>query len=62
MIINSKIMVRMMKSIRDKRESTDKRMVVVTEALSNIKIIKLFAWQKLFEEKIQALRKVELKH
>lgn len=39
----------------------DERIKVTNEALSGIKIIKLYAWEKSFEQKITSLRETELK-
>ncbi|KAJ3098524.1 hypothetical protein HDU97_003943 [Phlyctochytrium planicorne] len=40
--------------------STDKRVNIVNEMLSGIRIIKYFAWERFFEKKIQEARKTEL--
>ncbi|KAI9327121.1 P-loop containing nucleoside triphosphate hydrolase protein, partial [Zopfochytrium polystomum] len=41
---------------------TDRRVNAMNEFLQGIKIIKLFAWEKQFEEKINVLREDELKY
>ena len=38
----------------------DKRLKAITEALANMKVLKLYAWEKHFKNVIQALRKEEL--
>ena len=40
----------------------DKRIEVNNEVLGNMKIVKLQAWEKPFQEKLEYLRKVELNH
>jgi hypothetical protein len=44
MNVNFRIMKKMFLAIRNKRETTDNRMIAVTETLNNIKMIKLYAW------------------
>lgn len=39
----------------------DERIKVTNEALAGIKIIKLYAWEKSFEDKVTELRRIELK-
>ncbi|XP_030440905.2 ABC transporter C family member 10-like [Syzygium oleosum] len=40
-------------------EAQDKRLKVVAEALANMKVLKLYAWEKHFKKVIEALRKDE---
>ncbi|GFS09919.1 multidrug resistance-associated protein 1 [Elysia marginata] len=42
-------------------EYKDLRMKILNEMLSGIKIVKLFAWEKSFEQRILAVRELELK-
>lgn len=41
---------------------TDRRVQIISEMLTNIKFIKMYAWERSFEEKIKAIRRTELRH
>ncbi|KAF9392817.1 Canalicular multispecific organic anion transporter 2, partial [Podila verticillata] len=48
---------------RDKKlEAMDNRVRLMSEILSSIKIVKLYAWERSFREKLDAIRMKELKH
>ena len=40
---------------------TDKRVALMNELINSIQLVKMYAWEKPFFEKIQAVRKDELK-
>ncbi|XP_048728231.2 multidrug resistance-associated protein 1-like [Ostrea edulis] len=57
---NGFIMSKMQKLQKDKMKEKDNRIKLLTEVLNGIKILKLYAWEMSFKEKIEAIRNVEL--
>ncbi|KAF9938744.1 Multidrug resistance-associated protein 1 [Mortierella alpina] len=48
---------------KDKKlEAMDGRVRLLTEVLSGIKIVKLYAWERSFQKKLETIREKELKH
>ncbi|XP_030840128.1 multidrug resistance-associated protein 5-like [Strongylocentrotus purpuratus] len=43
-------------------KETDKRVHIISEMLTNIKFIKMYAWEDCFEKKVNELRRSELRH
>ena len=45
----------------DRLKTTDERVRLISEVLSNIKIVKLYGWESAFKKSILAVRNAELK-
>ncbi|XP_060068351.1 multidrug resistance-associated protein 1-like [Ylistrum balloti] len=57
---NGYLMYKLQKLQEEQMKLKDDRIKVVTEVLNGIKILKLYAWEMSFKEKIAAVRKLEL--
>lgn len=57
---NGVIMNMMQKLQKAKMKEKDNRIKLLTEVLNGIKILKLYAWEMSFKEKIEAIRNIEL--
>ncbi|XP_069110716.1 ATP-binding cassette sub-family C member 3-like [Argopecten irradians] len=57
---NGYLMYKLQKLQEEQMTLKDSRIKVVTEVLNGIKILKLYAWEMSFKEKIAAVRKLEL--
>ncbi|XP_067948319.1 multidrug resistance-associated protein 1-like [Watersipora subatra] len=58
---NGMLAIRMKKSQAKQMRLKDTRVKIMNEVLSGIKVIKLYAWEPSFEEKIAAIRAEEIK-
>jgi ABC-type bacteriocin/lantibiotic exporter with double-glycine peptidase domain len=52
-IVNTVIGIYLNKNQKIVMEKKDERMVETNESLNNIKMLKLYSWQELFEQRIQ---------
>ncbi|KAL5011100.1 hypothetical protein ScPMuIL_013405 [Solemya velum] len=59
--VNTIVMVKVQKYTTDLMEQKDKRIKLLTEVLNGIKILKLYAWELSFRDKVLLIRDMELK-
>lgn len=50
------------KTRKEKMKDTDFRVKLMNEVLNGIRVIKFYAWEAAFQEKIESIRRVEAKH
>jgi len=58
--LQGKIALKQMKAVRKMMKITDKRVKLLNEILQGIKIVKFYAWEASFKERVTAVRSLEL--